>query len=175
MFNEFRFSHTVCYFAFGGFYHITPTVFIPMLEEHLCVTSSILYFFLCVLCVFSAFSVVKFPFEFSMVRVSIKSLPKSAFCHLFCKGKAKKSPKRLRVITHNLGLKPEAINIYLLWRYFYRCCIHSFYYNKPSLSIPMLEEHLCVLFPHSFSILSVFSAFSRMTREWLISPLSVPE
>jgi hypothetical protein len=41
------------------------------------------------------------------------------FVIFFAGEKQKSRQKGLRVFTYNLGLKPEAMNIYLLWRYFY--------------------------------------------------------
>ena len=46
-------------------------------------------------------------------------MPKSKiFVIFFAMERQKSRQKGLRVFTHNLGLKPEAITIYLLWRCF---------------------------------------------------------
>ena len=89
-------------------FHLTKLSFsIPMLEEHLCVTSSTLYFSLCVLCVFFVLSVVRFP---------LNSAPQTLFVIFFARKKQKSRQKGWCAFNHNHGLKPVVINIYLLWR-----------------------------------------------------------
>ena len=89
----------------------------------------------------------------------------------FAKEKQKSRQKRLCVYIHNLGLKPEAINIYLLWRYFYSCYILSVFISPNPLLLFQCSKCISVLsFIFSLCDLRAFSVFSRITREWLNIP-----